>query len=81
LHLHVIRKQLLLNYDKLDALNLFAHRYKHGMNNLDIYEIRQSLGEYFLVAVKRDTFEFLAALRIKYNYIQNLVDQQVIAIY
>jgi len=40
----------LLNYDKLDVLNLFAHRYKHVMNNLDTYEIRQSLGEYFSVA-------------------------------
>jgi len=28
LHLHVIRKQL-LNYNKLDVLNLFAHQYEH----------------------------------------------------
>jgi len=49
------------------------------MNNLDTYEIRQSLGEYFLVAVERDAFEFLTALCTKYNYIQNLVNQQVIA--
>jgi len=34
-----------------------------------------------LIAVKRDAFEFLTALCIKYNYIQNLVDQQVIATY
>jgi len=76
LHLHVIRKQLLLNYDKLDVLNLFAHQYEHGMNNLNTYEIRQSLGEYFSIAIKRDALEFLTALCTKYDYIQNLVDHQ-----
>ncbi|KAL6254311.1 hypothetical protein P5V15_014360 [Pogonomyrmex californicus] len=78
LHLQVIRKQL-LNYDKLDVLNLLAHRYEHGMNNLDTYEIRKSLGENFSVAIKRDALEFLTALCTKYNYIQNLVNHQVIA--
>jgi len=48
LHLNVIRKHL-FNYNKLDVLNLFAHRYKHVMNNLNIYEIRQFLGQYFSI--------------------------------
>jgi len=76
LHLNIIRKHL-LNYDKLDVLNLFAHQYECGMNNLNIYEIRQSLGEYFSVNVKRDAFEFLTALCTKYDYIKNLVEHQV----
>jgi len=76
LHLNTIRKQL-YNYDKLDVLNLFAHQYEHGINNLNTNEIRQSLGEYFSVAVKRDAFEFLTVLCTKYNYIKNLVEHQV----
>jgi len=63
----VIRKQLLLNHDKLDVLNLFAHQYEHGMNNLNTYEIRQSLGEYFSIVIKR-TLEFFTALCTKYDY-------------
>jgi len=54
LHLHIIRKHL-FNYDKLDPLiylNLFAHRYEHGMNNLSTYEIRQLLRQYFLAPIK-----------------------------
>jgi len=47
LNLYIFRKEL-LNYNKFDVLNLFAHRYEHGMNNLNIYEIRQSLGEYLI---------------------------------
>jgi len=39
LQLHVIRKQL-LNYNKLDVSNLFAHQYEYGMNNLNTYKIR-----------------------------------------
>jgi len=81
LHLHVIRKQLLLNYDKLDILNLLAHQYEHGMNNLNTYEIRQSLGKYFLIAIKRDALEFFTALCTQYDYIQNLVDHQLISTY
>jgi len=49
--LYIFRKKL-LNYDKFEVLNLFAHRYE--MNNLNTYEIRQSLREYFSVAIKRD---------------------------
>jgi len=41
----LLENKLLLNYDKLDVLNLFVHRYEHGMNNLETYEIRQSLGK------------------------------------
>jgi len=78
---YFIRKQLLLNYDKLDVLNLFAHQYEHGINNLNAYEIRQSLGEYFSVAIKRDALEFLTALCTKYDYIQNLINHQLISTY
>jgi len=39
-------------YDKLDPLNLFAHRYEHGMNNLSTYKIRQLLGQYFSAPIK-----------------------------
>jgi len=58
----------------MDVLNLFAHRYEHGMNNLNIYEIRQFLGQYFSAPIKRDAFEFLIALCTKYDYIKNLVN-------
>jgi len=71
LHLNIIRKHF-FNYDKLDVLNLFAHRYEHGMNNLNTYEIRQFLGQYF-----SDAFEFLTALCTKYDYIKNLVQHQI----
>jgi len=74
--LNVIRKHL-FNYDKLDVLNLFAHRYEHGMNNLNTYEIRQFLGQYFSAPIKRDAFEFLIALCTKYDYIKNLVQHQI----
>jgi len=77
LHLHVIWKQLFLNYNKLDVLNLFTHQYEHGINNLNTYEIWQSLEEYFSFAIKRDALEFLTALCIKYDYIQILIDQQI----
>jgi len=50
---------------------------KRKMNNLNTYEIRQSLGEYFSNAVKRDVFEFLTALCTKYNYIKNMIGHQV----
>jgi len=76
LHLNVIRKHL-FNYDKLDVLSLFAHRYEHGMNNLNTYEIRQFLGQYFSAPIKRDAFEFLTALCTKYDYIKNLVQHQI----
>jgi len=39
--------KLLLNYRKLDVSNLFAHQYEHGINNLNTYEIRQSLKYFF----------------------------------
>jgi len=77
LHLHVIRKQL-LNYNKLEVLNLFAHQYENGMNT---YEIRQSLGEYFSVNIKRNASEFLRALCTKYNYMQNLINHQITSSY
>jgi len=64
LHLNIIRKQL-YNYDKLDVLNLFAQQYEHRMNNLNIYEIRQFLGEYFSVPIKRDAFEFFTVFCTK----------------
>jgi len=76
LHLNGIRKHL-FNYDKLDVLNLFAHRYEHGMNNLNTYEIRQLLRQNFSAPIKRDAFEFLTALCAKYDYIKNLVQHQI----
>jgi len=72
LHLNIIGKHF-FNYDKLDVLNLFTHRYEHEMNNLNTYEIRQFLGQYFLALIKRDAFEFLTAPCAKYNYIKNLI--------
>jgi len=62
-------------YDKLDPLNLFAHRYEHEINNLNTYKIRQLLGQYFSALIKRDAFEFLTALCIKYDYVENLQHQ------
>jgi len=79
LHLNIIRKQL-FNYDKGDILNLFACQYEDGMYNLNTYEIRQYLGEYFLNAVKRDAFEFLTALCTKYDYIKNIVEHQLLLV-
>jgi len=38
------------------------------MNNLNTYEIRQSLREYFSIDIKRDALEFLRALCTKYDY-------------
>jgi len=66
LHLNVIRKHL-FNYDKLNVLNLFAHRYEHGVHNLNTYEIRQFLGQYFSAPIKRDAFEFLLL------FVQNVI--------
>jgi len=66
LHLNVIRKHL-FNYDKLDPLNLFAHQYEHGMNNLNTCEIRQLFGQYFLAPIKRDAFEFFTL------FVQNMI--------
>ncbi|KYN13100.1 ATP-dependent DNA helicase PIF1 [Trachymyrmex cornetzi] len=80
LNLYIFRKEL-LNYDKLDVLNVFTHRYEHGMNTLNTYEIRQSLGEYFSVANKRDALEFLTALCSKYDYIKSMVEHQAISTY
>jgi len=45
------------------------------MNNLNTYEIRQFLEQYFLI--KRDAFEFLTALCTKYDYIKNFVQHQI----
>jgi len=59
------------------AIWVFAYQYEHGLNNLNTYEIRQSLGKYFLNAVKRDAFEFLTAICTKYDYIKNMVEHQV----
>jgi len=50
------------------------------MNNLNTYEIRQFLGQYFSAPIKRDAFEFLTALCTKYNYIKNLVQHQITSI-
>ena len=61
----------------MDVLNLFTHEYEHGMKNLNTYEIRQSLGEYYSILIKWDAFEFLKALCTKYDYIKNLVEYQV----
>jgi len=69
----------LFNYDKLDVLNLFVHQYEHRMNNLNTYEIRQFLGQYFLAPIKSNAFEFLTALCTKYDYIKNLVQHQIIS--
>jgi len=50
-----------------------VHRYKHGMNNLNTYEIPQFLGQYFSASIKRNAFEFPTAFCAKYDYIKNLV--------
>jgi len=51
--------------------------YEHGMNNLNTYEIRQLLEQYFSAPIKRDAFKFLTTLCAKYNYIKNLVQHQI----
>ncbi|KYM98499.1 ATP-dependent DNA helicase PIF1 [Cyphomyrmex costatus] len=80
LNLYTFRKEL-LNYDKLDVLNLFAHQYEHGTSNLNTYDIRQSLGEYFSTIIKRNALEFLTALCTKYDYIKSMVEHKVICNY
>jgi len=50
------------------------------MNNLNTYEIRQFLGQYFSAPIERDAFEFLTAICTKYDYIKNLVQHQITSI-
>jgi len=47
------------------------------MNNLNTYEIRQPLEDYFSVDIKRDALEFLRAFCTKYDYMLNLVNHQL----
>lgn len=76
-HLNTIRKQLFKS-DKLNVLNLLAHRYENGLHNLNTYTIQEYLGAYFSTGIKRDAFEFLTALCTKYYLIKSLVEHQVI---
>jgi len=77
-HLNIVRKQL-FNSDKLDVLSILAHRYENGIHNLNIYTIREYLRDYFSIGIKRDAFDFLIALCIKYDFIKTLVEHRVIS--
>lgn len=76
LHLSGIRKQLFI-CDKSNILMTLMHRYENGMSNLNTYIVRQYLGEYFTINVKRDAFEFLTMLCAKHDCIRHLVEHQV----
>jgi len=47
------------------------------MRNLNTYAVRQYLGEYFSINIKRDAFEFLTDLCTKYDCIRHLIEYQV----
>jgi len=47
------------------------------MRNLNTYAVRQYLGEYFSINIKRDAFEFLTDLCTKYDCLKHLVEYQV----
>jgi len=68
-YLNIIRKQL-FNSNKLDVLSILAHRYENGIHNLNIYTIRECLGEYFSIGIKREVIDFLIALCTKYDFIK-----------
>ena len=76
MHLSAVRKQL-FNCDKSNNLKLLMHRDENEMRNLNTHAIRQCLGESFSINVKRDAFEFLTSLCIKYDCIKQLVEHQV----
>ncbi|XP_070525058.1 uncharacterized protein [Cardiocondyla obscurior] len=76
LHLSAIRKQL-FNCDKSNILRMLMHRYEYGMNNLNTYDVQQDLGESFSMNVKLDALKFLTILCTKYDFVRDLVQQEV----
>lgn len=56
------------------------HRYENGMRNLNTCAVRQYLGEYFSINVRRDAFKFVKTLCTKHDCIKDLVEHQITSI-